>query len=346
MPFIFPHNRELNRIAPDKIARMAQNRLGFTISPMRNVNASLIQWEQPDNVFGLQQLRGLDGAPTVVKPVGVKPYSYIPAVYGEFMTITETELTTRAGSTSVDVPIDVSDFVVQRQDQLLVRELDRIEAIIWTFLTTGTATVTLPGGSTGWTETFAIQTYTASPTWATVATAVPLLDFRAVALLGAGKGVEFRRRRQRLHEPHTLNSLLATPTPATCTASGRRTGATFNSQGDINRVLLDQDVPTVNVYDEGYYDASNTFVRFIPNNKVVVIGQRNAGEKILEYVKTINANNPNRAPGSYSFVVDRANAENGEKRVPPNMEVAPRPQRRAAHRRCRRDGTRQQTASS
>jgi hypothetical protein len=219
------------------------------------------------------------------------------------------------------VPIDVSDLVVQRQDQLLVRELDRIEAIIWTFLTTGTATVTLPGGSTGWTETFAIQTYTASPTWATVATAVPLTDFRAVQLLGAGKGVTFGGGANAYMNRNTANSLLANTNSSDLAGKRQANGATFNSIGDINRVLLDQDVPTINIYDEGYYDATNTFVRFIPNNKVVVVGKRNGGEKVMEYVKTINANNPNRAPGSYSFVVDRANGENGEKRVPPNMEV-------------------------
>jgi hypothetical protein len=321
MPFIFPHNRELNRIAPDKIARLAQNRLGFQVAPMRNVNASLIQWEQPDNVFGLQQLRGLDGAPTVVKPVGVKPYSYVPAVFGEFMTITETELTTRAGSTSEDVPIDVSDLVAQRQDQLLVRELDRIENSIWTFLTTGTLTVTLPGGTTGWTETFAVQTYTASPLWSTTATAAPLADLRAVQLLGAGRGVSFGAGANVYVNRVTANNLLANTNANDLAGKRQANGATFNAVSDINRVLLDQDVPTINIYDEGYYDASNTFQRFIPNGKAVVVGQRNAGDKIMEYVKTINANNPNRAPGSYTFTVDRANAVNGEKRVPPNIEV-------------------------
>src|SRR3954462_199170 len=116
MPYIFPSNRELSAIAPDKIARVTAERVGFQIMPMRDVPAAVVQWEQMDNYFGLQQLRGLDGAPTVVKPVGSKSFSYTPGVYGEFMTVTETELTTRAGSTSDDVPIAVGDLVQRRQD--------------------------------------------------------------------------------------------------------------------------------------------------------------------------------------------------------------------------------------
>src|SRR5215207_4410511 len=130
MAYVFPTNRELSEIAPVKIARASAERVGFRVMPMRDVSAAIIQWEQQDNYFGLQQLRGLDGAPTVVKPVGSKSYSYTPGVYGEFMTITETELTLRAGSVSDDVPISVSDLVLRRQDQLLVREADRVEQII------------------------------------------------------------------------------------------------------------------------------------------------------------------------------------------------------------------------
>ena len=321
MPYVFPNNRELSTIAPEKIARATAERVGFNIMPMRDVPAGVIQWEQQDNYFGLQQLRGLDGAPTVVKPVGSKSYSYTPGIYGEYMTVTETELTLRAGSTSDDVPIQVGDLVLRRQDQLLVREADRVELIIWTLLTTGTFSIALPGGAIGFTDTFTLQTYTATPTWATVATAVPLLDFRAVQLLGAGKGVNFGGGAVAYMNRVTANSLLANTNAADL--AGRRVsgGNTINTISDINRITLEQDTPSIVVYDEGYYDNTNTFVRFIPNNKVVVVGRRGAGERIGEYLKTLNANNPNRAPGSYSFTIDRANGTNGEKRVPPNIEV-------------------------
>jgi hypothetical protein len=321
MPYVYPTNRELSSIAPEKIARASANRVGFQVMPMRDVRAAVVAWSQADNYFGLQQLRGLDGAPTHVKPVGLNRYTYEPGVYGEFMTVTETELTLRSGSVMGDVPVPVEDLVLERQDQLIVRELDRIEFMIWTLLTTGTFSVALPGGQVGFTDTFTLQTASAAVAWGTSATATPLADFRSVALLGAGKGVQFGAGARAYMNRVTANKLMANTNASDL--AGRRIGGgnTLLSIADINMINVSQDAPTIVVYDEGYYNDSNVFTRFIANDKVVVVGQVTNGERIGEYVKTLNANNPGRAPGSYSFVVDRANGTNGEKRVPPNMEV-------------------------
>jgi hypothetical protein len=86
--------------------------------------------------------------------------------------------------------------VLAAQDQLMGRELDRIEQIIWTLLTTGTFSVLLPSGGTGFTATFSLATYDAT-TWATVATATPLKDFRADADRQRRRGRELRRRARR-----------------------------------------------------------------------------------------------------------------------------------------------------
>jgi hypothetical protein len=321
MAYLYPTNRELSEILPAKVARLTQDRVGLQIMPIRDVRAAIVQWIQKDNYFGLQQLRGLDGAPVHVKPVGLKEYSYTPGVYGEFETITETELTIRAGSTSMDVPIPVDDLVMDRQDRLSVRELDRIEYMIWTLLTTGTFSVPLPGGAIGFTATFAIQTQSALVAWATVATATPLKDFRATRLLGRGLGVSFGAGATAYMNSTTANLLLSNTNASDL--GGRRYlgGQTVDTVEGINRILNGENSPQIVEYDEGYYDDTNTFQLFIPNNKVVVIGKRPQGQRIGEYVKTLNANNPGRAPGSYSYVVDRANAVNGEKRTPPNMEV-------------------------
>lgn len=320
MAYIYPTNRELMEIVPDKIARLSQNRLGLQVMPVRDVRAAVVQWTQRDNYRGLQQLRGLDGAPTHVTPVGSNSYSYTPGVYGEFATITETELTIRAGSAMGDVPIPVDDLVLDRQSYLIGRELDRIEYMIWTLLTTGTFSVALPGGAIGFTDTFSIQTYAASD-WSTVATATPLADFRAVQLLGAGRGVSFGAGATAYMNRVTANYLLGNTNTSDLGGKRLEGGATVNDMPGVTRIITGQDLPTVVIYDEGFYDSGNSFNRFLATDKVVVVGQRAAGERIGEYLKTINANNPGRAPGSYSYVVDRANAVNGEKRTPPNMEV-------------------------
>lgn len=321
--YVYPNNYELSAIAPALIARMSATRVGFEIMPMRDVNAGLVEWDQMDNYNGLQQLRGLDGPPSSVKLVGSKRYAYNPGVYGEFSTVGETELTTRAGAIAdiTHVPIPVGDLVRGRQDQLILRELDRIESIIWTLLTTGTFSISSPSGVV-FTDTFTLQTYSAAVAWATSATATPFVDFRAIALLGRGKGASFGAGATAYMNRSTANTLLGNTNTSDLFGKRINFGNTILSVGDINKILLDQDCPQISIYDEGYYDSNNVFQLFIPTSKVVIVGKRAQGQRIGEYVKTLNAVNPGRAPGSYSFVNDfTGEAPSGVRRVPPSLEV-------------------------
>lgn len=323
MIFAYPTARELSRIGPEKVARMMADREGFKLMPTREVNAGVVQWIQRDNFTGLQQLRGLDGAPQHVNRVGEKSYMYTPGVYGEFVTITETELTLRAGSVTGDATIDVSDLVLNAQNYLIQRELDRMESIIWTLLTTGTFSVSSPGNAgLVFTDTFGVQTYTASVPWATVATATPAANLQAVQLLGRGLGTNFGAGAKVYVNRVTANALINNTNSADIAGRRQPSGATMNSLASINSFLLDQDLPQVVIYDEGYYDSSNTFQLFIPNNKAVVVGQRAGGEKLGEYVLTRNANNPGFAPGSYQYIVDKTgNAAQNDRQTAPTLTV-------------------------
>jgi hypothetical protein len=189
--FNYPTNYELSQIEPDLTARGEAGRAGLQIMPIRNVNAGEVRWSQQDNFYGLQALRGLDGAPTRVQRVGTKTYTYEPGVFGEYIDITETELTRRAGYAPNGTPIDIADLVVDADQQLINREFDRIEATIWALLTTGTFSIKMDGPTgtqVGFSDTFAIQTFTAGVPWATSATATPIANFQAVQQLGMAAG--------------------------------------------------------------------------------------------------------------------------------------------------------------
>ena len=108
-----PRNFEIREIEQDLITASRDGRVGLDIFSERAVNAGEVRWTQEDNYYGLQQFRGLDGEPTHVQRVGLKTYSYEPGVFGEFVTVTEEELTKRAGTAPLDTtPIDVSDLVL------------------------------------------------------------------------------------------------------------------------------------------------------------------------------------------------------------------------------------------
>ena len=328
MSFIYPTNASFSVIGQEKAPIMSQQMLGLEIMPLEDVNAAIVRWEQKDNYTGMQQLRGLNGAPASIRKIGAKVYSYEPGVFGEFDTLDEQELTQRAGSVVGNVPIDIADLVFSKQDYLLHRRFVRIESTIWTLLSTGTFTITAPNGSV-WSDTFLIQTSDAS-TWGTVSTATPLADFRAVQALGPMRGANFGSGAMACMNRKTANYLLANTNPADL--GGKRTlfgapqvGALSIAQ--INQILTGEDLPQIRVYDEGYFAdpvGSNppVWTRFIPDGKVVVKGVRLTGEKIGSFKVTRNLVNPNGAPGAYQIIMDKtATGPAGQLQIPPKIEV-------------------------
>lgn len=314
--FIYPTSAELQQVAQDKMPALMKNRPCFDIFPARSVDSHLLIWEQLDNFLGLQQVRGMDGEPSRVKKIGAKRYTMVPGVYGEFIDLDEQELTARRQYGTFGTPVDISDLVMLAQDQLLQRRLDRIEAIIWTLITTGTFSVSLPTGGVAHTDTYTLQTASRAVSWATVATATPLADFRAVQLLHRGHSVSFGKGARAFMNRGTFNTMISNTNAADL--YGRRTAGlgTFNNLPQLNDLLAGDDLPQITIYDEGYLDDSNTFQLFIPDGKVAIVGQRPAGQVIGEYRFTRNANNPNLAPGPYMKVVDL-----GDVRVPRRIDV-------------------------
>ncbi len=315
--YVYPTNIELMEVAQDKIANLTMDDPIFGILPVRDVDAAEVEWEQKDNYVGLQQIRGLNGDPPRVARVGAKKYRQPPGVYGEFLTIDETEITRRRQLGSFSGSVNVNDLVMECQDQLLSRRIERLRFIGWTLVVTGTFSVAGPNGSVLHSGTFTLQTSSGSD-WSTAATATPLADFRAVQLLSRGKSVNFGAQAKAYMNRTTFNYLIANTN--TADLFGKRTSglATVLSLNDINAVLAGEDLPMIVIYDEGYLDDAGNFQLFIPNDKVVVIGQRPAGQRLGEYQMVRNANNPGEAPGAYQAVVDTA-AVSG--RPPRNIEV-------------------------
>jgi hypothetical protein len=100
--------------------------------------------------------------------------------------------------------------------------------------------------------------------------------------------------------------------------AGRRTSG-LNSVlnlDEINAVLLGEGLPQIEIYDEGYQDDTDTFVPYIGDGKVLVVGVRVDGGAVGGYLMTRNANNPNSAPGAYQKIIDK-----GEDAVPREIEV-------------------------
>lgn len=313
--FVYPTSAELQQIDQELMPRLMEGRIVFDFFPIETVDSHILKWEQRDNYLGLQQIRGLNGEPSKVKRIGHKQYQMAPGTYGEFVELDEQELTTRRQVGTFGEPIRLDDLVSEAEEQLLQRELDREEKIIWTLLTTGTFSVSTIDGQVAHTDTFNIQTYTAGVTWATSATATPLANFRAVQLLSRGKGVSFGAGAKAFMNRATLNSLLSNTNNTDL--AGRRVSGLLSvlNLGEVNAILQGEDLPMIVPYDLGYLDDSGTFQLFIPNNKVVVIGQRPNQQNVGSYRQTRNANNPDLGPGSYTMIHDSMDAQKPPRKV-------------------------------
>lgn len=317
--FTYPTSAELNLIAQRKMPRLTADREVFSFFPIRTQDAYNLLWEQLDNFIGLQAIRGINGSPTRVVPVGINRFQMDPGVYGEFMSLDELQLTQRRAYGTFGTPVNVEDLVLEKQDQLLLRRLERIELIIWTLLGTGTFSVAAPasaGGGILYTGTFPVQTFSASVPWSTVATATPLADIRAVQLKRRGFSVSFGADATLYMNQTTFNNMIANTNAADL--FGRRTAGlgTFNNLTSVNALLMGDNLPKIVIYDETYYDDTSTFQLFIPNGTAILVGRRPAGQVVGEYRMVRNANNTDLAPGPYMKIVD-----NGEREVPRRIDV-------------------------
>jgi hypothetical protein len=304
MILTYPTNSELMSISQELLPDLTANDLPFQLFPIRNHDAAVVEWEQRDSYTGLMQIRGINGEPPSIPNVGLKRYKMEPGVYGEFGIIFENDIVSRRAMGSYNQPIDVSDLTAEKVEFLLKRRLDRLRWIIWTLLTSGLFFVPGPNGNVLHSGQFKIQTSTASVPWTTYATATPIKDLQALILLFRGVSAQFSPNSYMVMNRVTANALFNNANPADL--SGRRlsTGATFNSIADINTMLVGLELPQVAIYDKGYLpDGGGAWTPFIPNGKVVMIGERPNGETMGEFQFTRNAV-LDGAPGAYTEVSD------------------------------------------
>ena len=315
--FYIPTNAELKQVEQDLIPDLSGNRPIFKILPVEEIEDDIIEWDQEDNYFGLQKPRGLNGQPGRVTKVGVDRWRVQPGYYGEQSDVDEQVLTRRRKFGTFGTAVDVSDLVMVEQRKLLMRRLNAIEYIGWTLLTTGIFAVANEDGSIVHTDQFSTQTFTAAISWLNLATATPLQDLRTIQLLHRGHSVRFDHTSTLYLNQTTVNALLNNTNNNDLGGKKNMYGATANlSLDELNKILLGNQLPLIEVMDDGYYDDNKVFQLYIANYTGCLIGKRTTGTPIGSYAMTVNANNPDMAPGAYTKVVDH-----GEKEVPRRITV-------------------------
>lgn len=308
--FTYPTSAEISQIAQNFLQDLTMDDPVFSIMPVKNEDTTLIMWEQEDDYLGLQQIRGMNGEPPKVQPVGAKQYQMAPGVYGEQLSVRERELTERRQYGTFGTPVSLDDIIMPKVRQMTGRQVARIKQINWTLLTTGTFSVSAANGAVVQTDTYTTQTFSSTVPWTTYATATPLADLQALALKATGYSLSFNSDATLFVNRVTANAMTLNTNSADL--YGRRTAGlgTFNTLNDANQLFTGEDLPTIRIYDKGYKNDAGTFTRFIGNGIGVLVGKRDDGAPLGRYVMTRNANNPDMAPGPYMKITDSATPGN------------------------------------
>jgi hypothetical protein len=294
-------------IERDKLPTLKGDDPIFTHFPEITINEWVISWEQWDNISGMTQHRGLNGAPPPVTPVGIRRMNLEPGVYGEHALIDERELTVRRQTGTFGTPIDLSDIVLSRSDQLASRDYTRVRYLMWTLLQTGAYSAVDKFNVVDNQYQFTPQTFTAATPWSTAATSTPLADLRQVANLNSlGTSAVFDDTATAYMNMTTLNRALANSNAADLGGRRFQYGQSLNTSNDLTKLFMENNLPQIKVIQDGYFDeVSKAFTKYVTDGKVVVIGKRPAGETIGNFVLSRQANNPNFAPGRYIRTIDK-----------------------------------------
>jgi hypothetical protein len=312
--FLFPKSSVLRQIAPELIQDLQRPRPTYRIFPVRDYQAWRLDWQQRDGYRGFQQLRGLNGQPSYVRPAGYRRFSQEPAVTGEYREIDEMEMTTRATVLPEGTPVNVTDLVRDTQDLLNVREVDFIEWTHWAMLLNGTFTLKGPLGAI-YAASFPIQTATFSD-WSDLENGTPYADLLALDALALGKSVSYGLGAEYWMNSQQLQYALLNRNPLDF--GGMRAGALVQTirtgspatLRDFNEALTGAGLGTLNSYNQGYNrESDGAFVRWLPTGVVSIWGQRSNNDSIGEYRMVRNINNPANAPGRYTKVIDTLERE-------------------------------------
>jgi hypothetical protein len=244
-----------------------------------------------------------------LRNVGARRFEMTPGYYGSFDVIEEDELTRRRKIGTFGDTVDLSELILDRQQELTVAEINRIKLICWTLATTGTFSTYDERGNLSHTDEFPLQTFTPATAWSNLTSSTPLKDLRAAkAQFEPGVSVSFNSQSKLRLNTVTLNNVLNNRNANDLGGVRREVGATLNNLEDINKIFMANDLPQLEAYDDGYYNLpklqGGTFSRFIATNKAVLFGKRLNNQALGEYRMTMNANNPNMESGSYMHISD------------------------------------------
>lgn len=284
---------------------------GLEIMPVENAMTQKVQWDELDNERGMTAPHLLGTDPRIDLRPGSRLREYTPISFKETDLVKEDELLRARMLGTLGGVVNINTIVATLAKARMDKTRIRQEWTIWEALR-GQLTINENGVFVS--ETFPIQQYTPLVPWSDLQNATPLKDFNAIKLLLRGTGATDKGAIARINQT-TANWLLENQNPNDLKGFQ---GANFTqlpfSLDQINTILTARGLPTLEVYDEGYYDKDGTYKTFIHDGDVHLEGKRQRGERTGNWISTPTLHrsvNGMPAPGFFEILEVNGMPSNG-----------------------------------
>jgi len=299
--YTFPTNVELDIMTQEYVIER-EKFIGDKILPFAEYGSQRVRWDEKDSERGMTAPHNMKSDPTIDDRPGSVTREYEPIPFKESDVIKEDELlrARELGTLGGGINLDrtVAQTVRSREDKTFIRA----EWLRWKTLTGG---FTISENGVFVSETFPVQHYYSVVGWNHPLTAIPLRDGNATKLMFRGTGASAKGAVEYMNQT-TLNALLENGNQNDIAGFRSQNFTNVNfSLTQINTILTDRGLPTIEVYDEGWNNEDGDFETFIPDGISITIGKRPMGQVVGQFAQTpsfhrIKAGLP--APGIFTIL--------------------------------------------
>jgi len=279
----FPTNVSLTEVVQEYTIQR-DKLVGNKLLPMRPRDTQFIEWDELDYEAGMTAPHNMNVDPRVSGRPGQKTHRFAPLFFKETDVLKESDMLMPRMAGTLGGVLDLSAEIARISKARVDKNFLRLEWLIWQTLK-GHLQYNENGVRVD--ETFGVQTQNALVDWDEFATATIIKDFQVMALRGRGLGVSFKAGATAYMNQTTANWAVNNRNDNDLWGYRNRdsVNATY-SISDVNKILVAQSCPTIEVHDEGYYDSDGNFKLSLADGEVVVVGKRAAGETVGDVILT------------------------------------------------------------
>jgi hypothetical protein len=284
--------------------------IGNTLLPNRNVYSNNIAWDIKGPATGMIMPHSLNADPKPIEFIKLASKSQPTAFWKESAILNESDFLEirKAGSFSELMGRELVTTYLQKLNQRIDA---RIEWLIWNCLF-GTVTINENNVIREIDYEIPVGNKVGPPTvpWSTIATAKPLADILTwVAKFdgtGSGNATAYMNKKTAgyLAQNAEIRDLVKQSTNVMSIGVNNISSLVIPLVGDLKDIVI---------YNEGYINSSGVWTKFIPDNKVIFIGEPAPGEELGNMVFTPSLHNgsiDSPQPGKFLVTEDKTSGVN------------------------------------